>query len=167
MVICNFCHHENEPSAQVCDNCGMVLDTLGLTVHTRLVTSGGGGLSERMGDLKHTEHFGKLPDHGVAIYVGGAEHPVILAIRSRLTLGRRREIPDPDLLDLTPYDAYKMGMSRSHAVLFFKDGMLCVQDLGSANGTFVNNTRLQPHDVVALLPGTSITLAQLVIHIYY
>ena len=35
------------------------------------------------------------------------------------------------------------NISRKHSQLFFKDGKLFVRDLGSSNGTFVNNKRVQ------------------------
>src|SRR5258706_16306657 len=33
-------------------------------------------------------------------------------------------------------------VSRQHAVIAFRDGMFTISDLGSANGTFVNDRRL-------------------------
>jgi len=40
-------------------------------------------------------------------------------------------------------------VSRRHAQLSIKDGKLHVRDLGSSNGTFVNNNRIQEAELVA------------------
>ncbi|MBX3083835.1 MAG: FHA domain-containing protein [Anaerolineae bacterium] len=160
MVTCTYCQAENEESALICANCKQPLESI------TLISRGLGG-SRTKTDGKHRSHLGKLKEHEVAIYVGKSEQPMIVSITTKLTLGRHRELPDPDLLDFTPFDGYKLGMSRNHAALFFKDGALCIQDLGSANGTWVNSTRLQPYDVVALLSGSVISLAQVMVTIYY
>ena len=49
----------------------------------------------------------------------------------------------PDV-DLAAYDALKRGISRRHAAIVrFRDGIYIV-DLGSVNGTFLDDQRLQP-----------------------
>ena len=53
------------------------------------------------------------------------------------TLGRSRDNPIPILDE---------ELSRRHARIEFKDGAYWLTDLGSTNGTFVNQTRLSaPH----------------------
>ena len=160
MVTCSYCQAENQDSSLICTNCKQPLESI------TLISRGLGGARTKI-DSKHRLHLGKLPEAGVAIYVGKTEQPIIVTLTSKLILGRHREVREPDLLDFTPYDGYRLGMSRHHAVLFFKDGMLCIQDTASANGTWVNSTRLQPYDVVALMVGSMISLAQLTTYIYY
>jgi len=160
VVTCTYCQAENEESALICANCKQPLESI------TLISRGLGG-SRTKSDSKHRYHLGRLNEHDVAIYIGKSEQPLILPVKTKLTLGRHRELPDPDLVDFTPYDGYKLGMSRNHAALFFKDGALCIQDLGSANGTWVNSTRLQTYDVVALISGAAISLAQVTVTIYY
>jgi hypothetical protein len=160
VTTCTHCQAENEDTALICANCKQPLDSITL-ISLRP------GVSRSKAESKHRFHIGKLADHQAALYIGQTEQPLILTITAKLTLGRHRELPDPDLLDFTPYDGYKLGMSRNHAALFFKDGALCIQDMGSANGTWVNSTRLQPYDVVTLISGSVITLAQLSLTVYY
>ena len=40
--------------------------------------------------------------------------------------------------------AMTAGVSRRHAILAHKNSLYTVEDLGSANGTFVNGQRLAP-----------------------
>lgn len=159
MITCAYCQADNEDMALICANCKQPFESV--TLISRMPGS------RSKSEPKHRSHVGKLSASGVALYIGKTEQPVILTLVSKLILGRHRDVREPDLLDFTPYDGYRLGMSRHHAVLFFKDGTLCIQDTASANGTWVNSTRLQPYDVVALLPGSVISLAQLTTHIYY
>jgi hypothetical protein len=58
-------------------------------------------------------------------------------------LGRADEKPvDIDLEDQESPD--RVYSSRQHAVITFEDGLLTIEDLNSANGTFVNRTRVYP-----------------------
>jgi hypothetical protein len=58
-------------------------------------------------------------------------------------IGRADEKPvDIDLDDQEPPD--RVWSSRQHALVTFEDGKLMVEDLNSANGTFVNRTRIYP-----------------------
>jgi hypothetical protein len=148
--------------ALTCAHCGQVLDR-SQTLQTRAINH----FSPEVTKIVHTKHIGKISENGVAIYVGNSEEPIITTIKTRAILGRRRELPEPELIDLTAYDAYRLGLSRNHAVLFFKDGALYVQDVGSANGTWLNGSQLQPYEVVALIPGSTIGLSKLSICVYF
>lgn len=65
--------------------------------------------------------------------------------RADFTIGRISEgqsiLPD---IDLSPFDAYSQGVSRLHATLKIRDELFYVEDLGSSNGTRVNNNKIQP-----------------------
>jgi hypothetical protein len=50
-------------------------------------------------------------------------------------------------------------ISRAHIRLSEKDGILYIEDLGSANGTNLNGIKLQPAQVVALHHGDTLELA--------
>lgn len=59
----------------------------------------------------------------------------------------------PDV-DLAGYDGRANGVSRRHAMLRYAGGQWSITDLGSANGTFVNDAPLKPHTPVALPEGS-------------
>lgn len=50
----------------------------------------------------------------------------------------------PDV-NLEPYAAYESGVSRLHAQIRIDDHAMWITDLGSANGTRINNEKLTPH----------------------
>lgn len=58
---------------------------------------------------------------------------------------------DIDLLDQEASN--KVYASRQHARIIYEDGKMFVEDMNSANGTFVNRKRLEPHVKTSLRNG--------------
>jgi hypothetical protein len=82
----------------------------------------------------------------------GVKVPAELISRSRgVVLGR--SATDCDFVIDSP------ELSRSHIRLTEKDGILYLEDLGSANGTTLNGLKLQPAQLVALHHGDELELA--------
>lgn len=59
----------------------------------------------------------------------------------------------------TDYSVDNNMLSRVHARFFIHDGRCFVEDLGSRNGTFVNNIRVRPNNPTELHKGCLIRLA--------
>jgi len=69
-----------------------------------------------------------------------AEYPIYPDLNF---IGRADEKPvDIDLEDQEPPD--RVWCSRQHALITFEGGMLTIEDLNSANGTYVNRNRVYP-----------------------
>ncbi len=75
--------------------------------------------------------------------------------QSKLLIGCRDDDDKvyPDI-DLGPYNGRNTGVSRRHAELRWSGSAWTVLDLGSSNGTFVNETACAPH-VPTLVPDGS------------
>jgi pSer/pThr/pTyr-binding forkhead associated (FHA) protein len=72
-------------------------------------------------------------------------------------IGRADEKPvDVDLDDQEPPD--RVWSSRQHALLMFENGSLTVEDLNSANGTFINRQKLAPGQKQTLKPDDVIQI---------
>jgi hypothetical protein len=162
MIKCSVCTFESPEGSIACMTCGQALDH-----HNTLTTRSMPTQTAIVSPNHHAAHVGKLPEKGVAVYVAESNEPLIIVARDRLTLGRRKDVPVADLVDLTAYDAYRKGVSRNHAVLTYKDNRLYIHDVGSVNGTWLNGQRLKSYELYALQPGTPVALGQLTIHIYY
>jgi hypothetical protein len=163
MIRCSTCIQQSTDGSLTCVRCGFVLEKPPKISNQTIVTQP--GVDQPRG--KHHHHLGKLPVHGVALYIGQSEEPLIVALNDRVTLGRRKDLQIPDLVDLTPYDAYRMGVSRTHAALIYRGNQIFIHDIGSVNGTWVDGQRLKPYELYHLLAGSTVTLGQLVIYIYY
>ena len=66
-------------------------------------------------------------------------------------LGRADDKPvDVDLDDQEPPD--RVWSSRQHALILFENGQLTLEDLNSANGTFLNRAKVAPGQKQTLKP---------------
>lgn len=59
----------------------------------------------------------------------------------------------------TDYAVDNSMLSRVHARFYYVDGKYFVEDLGSKNGTFVNNLRVRPNSPVEIKEGSAVKLA--------
>lgn len=87
-------------------------------------------------------------------------------LRVRLTteqvLGRTDSHSEyrPDV-DLSPFGAQRMGISRRHVLLKRVDNAVYLIDLGSRNGTMINNQRLEANITYMLHSSDEIVLGTL------
>jgi len=58
-----------------------------------------------------------------------------------------------------------MGVSRRHAKIVQREGKMYVEDVGSANGTFLNGQRLTPYLPYPLPREAELQLGRLRLHI--
>src|SRR5690606_28110502 len=89
-------------------------------------------------------------------------NPIIVEVRKDTIIGRSDNLTEyiPDL-DFTPYGAYRLGLSRRHAILRRADNRLEIMDLGSRNGTLINGERLRPKETRILQDGDVLHLGNL------
>ena len=83
--------------------------------------------------------------------------------RSEITIGRE-DAPSgnfPDI-DLEPHGGHEGGVGRRHAQLVVLEGRLCLEDLNSINGTFVNRKKLASGEPQPLNDGDEIRLGRFV-----
>lgn len=115
-----------------------------------------------------TERF--APGGYLTLKVGEDRRNLRVNLYDRKTLVIGRTVPNmnviPDI-DLEDFNAQVAGVSRMHAQLIIDEGKLFIEDLGSANGTYVNGTKLADGERRALLDGNEVMLARLKAQIYF
>ena len=131
-VFCNRCGHRNPPSSSFCSACGSVLDL----VDDRTITlTKVDPLMDAPGSLDDVHvNLSDIPA-GEAILVerGGDSEGNWFSLRTQVTTIGRHPESDIVLDDIT--------VSRRHAQLVWIDGAYVVRDVGSLNGTYVNQQR--------------------------
>ncbi|MCA9932533.1 MAG: FHA domain-containing protein [Ardenticatenaceae bacterium] len=89
-------------------------------------------------------------------------------LQNEIRVGRADEdagyIPE---LDLTGYDGVAHGVSRVHATIQLTNQGIVVVDLGSTNGTYLNNYRLTAQQPYLLASGDEILFGDLLVHIFF
>jgi pSer/pThr/pTyr-binding forkhead associated (FHA) protein len=107
-----------------------------------------------------------LSDHVVALIVVSNRRRIEVDLSDEVLIGRadptRGIMPD---VDLGPFGGYDAGVSRRHAILSYRDGTYRVEDLGSANGTFVNGRQIEPMRAAPVQPGDEIMCGTLLLRL--
>ncbi len=146
MQRCSHCHHEQTEGAVFCTNCGMSLVTQQRVAHEAV------------------RHSPSSPAPvGATLTVLSTGHCLKLKAAPEWIVGRKDNQRDiyPDL-DLGVDGGLDAGVSRRHARIIAHESSYLVEDLASANGTFLNGVRLQIQRPVPLNSGDELRLGTLV-----
>lgn len=144
IVVCQGCGKQQQQEALFCPDCGTKLiseeglrtmpmeSSLGGLTTTRLQTSG--TLMRPNGPARLNLHIIRT---GQILPLAGPGEFIVGRVSSGQSI-----LPD---VDLEPYAAYESGVSRLHARIRIQAEEILITDLGSANGTRLNNDKLAPH----------------------
>lgn len=150
-VQCPACGSENPGGSKFCDDCGASLEGAAAT-----------GADED--DEEEMEEPLDTPT-GVAKLMVEGDGQEYLIDKDLITIGRQSPadgiFPDIDLTDVDK-DAY---ISRRHAKIIRKDDGFIFEDVGSSNGSFINNVRIAPGVQQFLNEGDTIRLGKTVMHL--
>jgi hypothetical protein len=167
---CPTCHTRNELSAIVCVHCGATLDDpfVDAAYKTRTAALNETETSELVSAWL-TEETTELtvPDSGVAFYVDGHSMPAYMDSQAEFVLGRSAGPTSEPLLDLAPFGGYSLGLSRRHALIRRTANGYEVMDLGSVNGTWLDDEKLVPHQPRAVLSGSHLRLGRMRLFVLY
>ena len=167
--ICPVCKESNDLEAVVCRHCGAALEDPFMESGPRTKrTNIPAELLEGIKDWSVDE--AAVPENGIAVYVEGSFRPVHVDSSEEFVFGRKSgktAKPSENLLDLSPMGGYGNGVSRRHAVILRTEQGYEILDLGSANGTWVNETRLAPHKHYPLKSGSHLRLGRMRLFVLY
>jgi pSer/pThr/pTyr-binding forkhead associated (FHA) protein len=155
--VCVVCKNENASTASTCSQCGSPLrisDTV--SISGRLTR-------EAIQQLRDSEVT--LESGTIALYLAGKQTPLIVPAQDGVILGRNIGNSDSAIIDLTQYSAGLLGVSRQHAIIRPYGNSYCIEDLDSANGTWVNNLLLNPNHPQPLEDNDAIRLGELILHV--
>jgi hypothetical protein len=162
-ITCQFCQKENPLDAAVCQQCGEPLPRLLPQLSTEPVPQ---QLAEPTANNPVTLEVRELRGKGVVLVVRGHSDPILVQGHD-LILGRYDPGSRVPTVDLTPFNAGALGVSRRHARLAVQHDIYLIEDLGSTNGTWVNQQRLPAGKQHGLQNGDLVQLGQLVLNVYF
>lgn len=174
---CSTCGQMNRIGLLICENCGSSLVSATATIIGTKKFGQSGLLNSEKEPKLNTVEVHALLSAGtdgftesmiLRLEVEGTQTPILVYPKEETSLGRRDPaggtMPD---VDLTSYAAYRMGVSRRHALLTLKNRTLQIIDLGSSNGTMVNGVKLAPHQPRPLKDGDMIALGKMSLRVIF
>lgn len=95
-------------------------------------------------------------------------HMVVAVQEGDMVMGRGDTVAAyaPEI-DLAPFGAYRLGVSRRHVILRHKDEALFLVDLGSRNGTILNGVQIERDTPKILHHGDEIMMANLRVRVVF
>ena len=104
----------------------------------------------------------------LVIFVDGHREPLTATAQPSVAFGRQGVTSTGSVqIDLEPYGAFEKGVSRHHSVIRRVGLGFEIEDLGSANGTFLNGQPLNPHMSHVIKNGDELRLGELRMHVYF
>lgn len=159
MITCPNCNFEEPEGAIFCTECGTkLIDAKGLSTATFGTTDLNLDLSGPPPEINPP-----LPvtEAHINLHIIRTGQILPLVGREEYTLGRISQgqsiLPD---IDLAPFDGYSQGVSRLHATFKLKNNNLYIEDLGSSNGTRINENKIDPHSDQLIHHGDVISLGR-------
>ena len=111
-----------------------------------------------------------IPRQGIAIYLEGESKPAYMNSRVEFVIGRRvgtTSALSEGFFDLSRLGGYSQGLSRRHAVIRWTEHGYELLDLGSANGTWLNDERLVPQKYYPMTSGSHVRLGSMRLFVLY
>lgn len=159
---CPVCGHENRPGVIICESCQNDLYTSLLEqVSTKQLDKN----RERMLQMDKT-----MPSSNpMVVYIRNAPEPIAIPRAGTVTFGRTDETGEsvaPDI-DLEPFEAEELGVSRLHLKLNTEADPPTITDLDSYNGSFLNGQKLAPHQPHSIYSSDEVRLGRLVLRLFF
>jgi FHA domain len=166
-VFCPVCKQKNQVGATICVFCNTPLEksTNASSTTTKNVGSQKSALVEEA--LSAYTHLPQ-PTKGVAIYIEGTSKYITTINADNIIIGRysekTRTSANEAFVDLEPYGALEMGLSRRHLMIQHSEHGYEAIDLGSTNGTYLKNERMVPKQPYPLSEGNMLMMGKM--HVY-
>jgi pSer/pThr/pTyr-binding forkhead associated (FHA) protein len=170
-VICPKCNYANSHGALFCHNCyTLLLDTIRVNPSGVLAmrsTTPGRVMTDIQ--VQRQTEANQLPSYAVSLYLVSAKipltTPVVVLLTKPIIIGRT-ESEEQMYIDLSRYGAAERGVSRQHLILRRVEPSVMAEDMGSSNGTWLNDVLLQPYRPAEVESGSVLRLGKFSIEVY-
>ena len=162
---CPVCKLANDADATICRHCKAPLNEGTLGPPTTRHVEKPFELTEELKE-KITRSY-PPPPSGILFFLLNKSEPIALCTEQEFVLGRGISLTAKPQLDLSGFNAYDMGVSRSHALINVVEGKYLLTDLHSANGTWINGDRIVPAKPYDLPSKSVIQLGRLKLVVLY
>jgi hypothetical protein len=158
---CPVCGKGYRSGELICPHCGFAFNRLG---QTRIIDAEDTTSTPAVNrPLYESLHPTLSP---ITFEIG--DKKIALPVVEQFTVGRNSALASvqPDV-DLSPFDADELGVSRCHIQISYQGPFIHVTDLDSLNGTWLNGTALIPNVARLLRDGDDLRLARLAVRVRF
>jgi pSer/pThr/pTyr-binding forkhead associated (FHA) protein len=146
MIECPSCGHQHRPGTLFCSECGVYLLTGGPLRTEPLPESDLPASRADPWESGDQAQIAEAQAETLIFIIPPSGRQLALPTDGEAVLGRldatRGVFPN---IDLTPEGGLEGGVSRRHTRIHKQKAQCFIEDLGSANGTFLNGQRLTPY----------------------
>jgi CheY-like chemotaxis protein len=151
---CPTCGQPRQPNQALCPHCGRIfLSADKLQTGPRSTAYGPGVRAWSKGPVTLDGQ------HDIVLQI--RNEPLVLPQANELILGWPTALDEQGVVDLSPWGAKGLGVSRRHLRLVREHGLLHAIDLNSTNGTWIDGRRLVPNSQYVVRDGDYLSLANL------
>jgi hypothetical protein len=166
---CPACEKSNDASAAICVYCGVPFEIADAgpttATTTQMPTANFRPTIENDGVLD--SFVREIPENGMAIYRANFMYPFAVRQDRDFIIGRITVGMPEDILDLSPLEGYVMGVSKQHVRIQVVGNGYQITDLGSTNGTWVNDVRLTANHPVILPNAARVRMGRMELYFIY
>jgi hypothetical protein len=161
--VCSVCNFKNESNANICANCQSPLAFfLKGQITTRRLLENRISISPSEIEVLIKS---SIPEKGFAIYLVDHDELILLdEEQTEIILGRRANDTVGDLINIGAYDEF---VSRRHAKVIKDENGYSIMDLGSSNGTWLEDKRLIRHRPYSFRSGAHLWFGHTQVLIHY
>jgi len=161
MIECPSCGRKHRPGTLFCSECGVYLPTGG-PLRTEPLSEGELPVSRANPWVDEQAEEAEVPSAPLCLRIVSTDREVQLPSSAEVQVGRLDAAHGifPDL-DLTSDGGLEGGVSRRHCKIHQRGSAYLVEDVGSANGTFLNGQRLTPYLPHVLKDGDELQVGRI------
>ncbi len=162
-IFCPICKLKNDASAIFCVHCQSPLSTHQVSKQTVALN----GKNTKIFEAQDLQKDIGIPKKGIAIRHQESGQQICIEEANHFLLGRKTDEQPEQIVDLNPYGAYGMGVSRHHAAIQKTPSGYTLADLGSTNGTWLDDEQLTPNKPTILTSGAHIRLGKMQLSVLF
>ncbi|MDX1616019.1 MAG: FHA domain-containing protein [Candidatus Promineifilaceae bacterium] len=167
MILCRECGRTLITGSLFCSECGSYQLSESATALQARPAGAMEGHDDAEAPVDEPTKPPKLPSL-LTVIIATSNREVSLSLKRAVRIGRHDPESEVDVdLDLTDDDGADWGVSRLHAAIARRPEGIFVVDLGSTNGTLVNNHMLKPKSPHRLHDGDEIRFGRLLVRIFF
>ncbi|PKN94506.1 MAG: hypothetical protein CVU44_05325 [Chloroflexi bacterium HGW-Chloroflexi-6] len=156
-IFCPVCKLKNEATATVCVHCQSPLQTHNTGHRTTQRMAG----STQLFDTDELQKNATIPDDGIVILSQESGQEIAVVKKDKFVLGRLVENVEETIIDLSPFGAYGLGVSRLHVLVRKTKAGYEISDMDSTNGTWLNDEQLVPNKFYPITSGSNIRMGKM------